>query len=53
MSQSQTLAQQFGLTLSGAFVVGKSAACAKLAIPAADKAIPNLFIEFPAHIARQ
>jgi hypothetical protein len=44
LSQVQKLAKQFGFDSAGAFVVGRSAACAKLAIPAASKMIPNLFI---------
>src|SRR5271165_4045799 len=49
LSQSQTLAQQFGFGFSsGALVVGRSAAWAKLTKPtAANKAIPSLFIAAP------
>jgi hypothetical protein len=49
LSQSQRLAQQFGLAFSGvgAFVVGRSAAWAKLAIAAANRAIANLFTGSP------
>ena len=49
LSQSQKLAKQFGFGFSGAFVVGRSAAWAKLASPAATMAIPSLFIGSPAH----
>src|SRR5271156_5464415 len=48
-SQVQKLAKQFGFGFSGAFVVGRSAAWAKLASPAATIAIPSLFIGSPAH----
>src|SRR5580693_3681230 len=49
LSQSQKLAKQFGFGFSGAFVVGRSAAWANLASPAATMAIPSLFIGSPAH----
>jgi DNA replication protein DnaC len=48
LNQVQKLAKQFGLPFSGAFVVGKSAAWARLAKAAADnKAIASLFIAAP------
>src|SRR6202046_5066196 len=48
LSQSQKLAKRFVFGFPGAFVVGRAAAGAKLASPAATMAIPSLFIGSPA-----